>query len=73
VWQFFKALGIKPRKVGQIPSKADVTAQEAFKTGRLEPRLEEAKAGQRLVFFTQNRHLVTLTQGIRLLYGLWPA
>jgi hypothetical protein len=24
-------------------------------------------------FITQNRHLVTLTQSIRLLYGLWPA
>jgi transposase len=29
--QFFKALGLKPRKVGMIPAKADVDAQEAFK------------------------------------------
>jgi transposase len=48
VRQFLKALGMKPRKVGQIPAKAAVTAQDAFKTGKREPRLEEAKAGQRL-------------------------
>ena len=53
VRQFFKSLGMKPRKVGQIPAKADVTAQEAFKTGQLEPRLAEATSGQRLVFFLE--------------------
>lgn len=31
VRQFLKALGMKPRKVGMIPAKADVEAQEAFK------------------------------------------
>ena len=31
VRQFLKALGMKPRKVGMIPAKADVDAQEAFK------------------------------------------
>jgi transposase len=30
VRQFLKALGMKPRKVGMIPAKADVDAQEAF-------------------------------------------
>ena len=29
--QFLHALGMKPRKVGTIPAKADVEAQEAFK------------------------------------------
>jgi transposase len=29
--QFLKALGMQPRKVGMIPAKADVEAQEAFK------------------------------------------
>ena len=58
VRQFFKSLGMPPRKVGQIPAKADVTAQEAFKTGHLEPRLAEAKAGQRLVFFMEAAHVV---------------
>lgn len=31
VRQFLKVLGMKPRKVGMIPAKADVEAQEAFK------------------------------------------
>ena len=31
VRQFLHALGMKPRKVGMIPAKADVEAQEAFK------------------------------------------
>jgi len=31
VRQFLKALGMQPRKVGMIPAKADVAAQETFK------------------------------------------
>lgn len=31
VRQFLKALGMKPRRVGMLPAKADVVAQEAFK------------------------------------------
>jgi transposase len=31
VRQFLHSLGMKPRKVGTIPAKADVEAQEAFK------------------------------------------
>ena len=58
VRQFLKSLGMKPRKVGQIPAKADVAAQEAFKTEQLEPRLEEAKSGQRVVFFMDAAHFV---------------
>jgi len=58
VRQFLKSLGMKPRKVGQIPAKADVEAQEAFKTQALEPRLAEAQAGQRLVFFMDAAHFV---------------
>jgi transposase len=58
VRRFLKSLGMKPRKVGQIPAKADVTAQENFKTGQLEPRLAEAKCGQRIVFFMDAAHVV---------------
>jgi transposase len=58
VRQFLKALGMKPRTVGQIPAKADVTAQEDFKTKQLAPHLEEAKAGQRVVFFLDAAHFV---------------
>ena len=38
VRQCLKAVGMKPRQVGQMPAKADVTAQEACKTGQLAPR-----------------------------------
>jgi transposase len=55
--KFLKKLGMKPRKVGQIPAKADVKEQEGFKEEQLEPRLAEAKAGQRLVFFMDGRAL----------------
>ena len=58
VRQFLKSLGMKRRKVGQIPAKADVEAQERFKTEALEPRLEEAKLGQRVVFFMDAAHFV---------------
>jgi len=49
--KFLKAMGMEPRKGGQIPSKAGLQEQKAFKEGQLEPRLKEAKAGQRLIFF----------------------
>ena len=55
---FLQHLGLKCRKVGMIPAKADVEEQEAFKTTKLEPRLEEAKAGQRAVFFVDAAHFV---------------
>ena len=41
-----------------IPATADVEVQEAFKTTDLEPRLEQAKAGQRAVFFMDAAHFV---------------
>ena len=58
VRRFLKSLGMKPRKVGQMPAKADASTQEAFKTEQLEPRLAEAKAGQRVVFFMDAAHFV---------------
>src|SRR5438128_2814790 len=56
--QFLKKLGMKPRKLGQIPAKADPEVQEAFKAEQLEPRLAEAQAGQRAVFFMDAAHFV---------------
>lgn len=44
---FLKQIGMKYRKVGVIPAKADVTVQDTFKTNELEPRLTEAQTGQR--------------------------
>jgi transposase len=58
VRQFLQSLGMKPRQVGQIPAKVDVAAQEACKTAQLEPRLAEAKAGERVVFFLDAAHFV---------------
>lgn len=58
VRQFLQSLGMKPMKVGMIPAKADVEAQEEFKEKSLEPRLEEAKAGTRAVFFLDAAHFV---------------
>jgi transposase len=58
VRQFLKSLGMKPRKVGQIPAKADVPVQEDFKARQLAPRLEEAASGRRLVFFMDAAHFV---------------
>jgi transposase len=55
---FLKRMGMKCRKVGMIPAKADVAAQAAFKTAELEPRLAEAQAGQRAVFFVDAAHFV---------------
>jgi transposase len=55
---FLKSIGMKPRRVGQIPAKADVEKQEEFKTEELEPRLEEAKEGKRVVIFMDAAHFV---------------
>lgn len=55
---FLKKIGMKCRKVGVIPSKADPEVQEAFKKKELMPRLEEAKEGKRAVFFVDAAHFV---------------
>jgi len=55
--EFFKVLGIKHRKIGMIPSKANPDIQDEFKK-KLEPRLEEAKQGKRAVFFMDAAHFV---------------
>lgn len=51
VGEFLKTLGIKRLKVATIPAKADVEAQETFLTDQLAPRLQQAQAGSRAVFF----------------------
>lgn len=58
VRKFLKSIGMKLRKVGVIPSKADDDKQEDFKKNELEPRLEEAKKGERAVFFVDAAHFV---------------
>lgn len=56
--QFLKRLGLKRLKVGHIPSKADPEKQKVFLEEELEPRLEEARKGERHVFFVDAAHFV---------------
>jgi transposase len=58
VREFFKSIGMAPRKVGMIPAKADPDEQERFIKEELEPRLEEAESCQRVVFFVDAAHFV---------------
>ena len=58
VREFLKSIGMAPRKVGMIPAKADPEEQESFLKEQLEPRLEEARGGQRVVFFVDAAHFV---------------
>jgi len=58
VRHFLKSLGMCVQKVGMIPAKADPEVQESFKKKELEPILEEAKQGQRAVFFVDAAHFV---------------
>jgi transposase len=58
VRQFLQRLGLRRRKVGSVPAQADWAEQEAFQTQMLEPRLQEARAGKRIVFFVDAAHFV---------------
>lgn len=58
VRQFLNDIGMKCRKVGVLPAKADPDVQEEFKKKELEPRLEEAQQGKRAVFFVDAAHFV---------------
>lgn len=55
---YLKTLDIKWRKVGNIPAKVDIEAQQKFHDEQLQPRLEEAKAGKRTVYFVDAAHFV---------------
>lgn len=55
---FLRRLGLQCRKVGMLPAKADVEQQAEFLHDQLEPRLAEAQAGQRHVYFLDSAHFV---------------
>jgi len=55
---FLKKLGLKPRKVGMIPAKADVEAQNKFLKEELKPRIEETQEGKRVLYFVDAAHFV---------------
>ena len=56
--KFLKHICMEPRKVAAIPAKAAPLAQREFLTQKLEPCLEEAKTGKRVVFFMDASHFV---------------
>jgi transposase len=64
VRQFLHRLGLAPRKVASIPIPPKATLPEHAKTQKtfldkeLEPRLEEARQGQRRLFFVDAAHFV---------------
>lgn len=58
VRKFVRALGLKRRKTGFIPAKADVEKQKLFLDNELEPRLKEAREGKRNLFFVDAAHFV---------------
>jgi transposase len=55
---FVHRLGMKFRKVAAVPSKADPAEQEKFRKQKLDPRLEQAEAGTRKVYFVDAAHFV---------------
>jgi len=58
VKKFFKSMGMRCLKVGFVPSKADPEVQQKYKSEKLSPRLSEAEAGERAVFFVDAAHFV---------------
>lgn len=55
---YLNSLGVKFRKVGGIPAKANLDEQKAFVENKLQPRLDEAERGERKVFFIDAAHFV---------------
>lgn len=58
---FLKRLGMRHRKMGTIPGKGDEDKwkeQRTFLDEQLNPRLDEAEAGDRKVFFVDASHFV---------------
>lgn len=56
--RIMKKLGMGYRKAGQVPGKADGAKQLDFLENELRPKLDEAEAGTRKVFFVDASHFV---------------
>ena len=56
--QFLHRSGLRCQRVGSLPAKADPVVQAAFLRTQLQPRPDEAVAGQRQVFFVDAAHFV---------------
>jgi transposase len=58
VRKFLKGIGLKFRKLGMIPAKADAAEQAKFLDERLWPRLKQARRLKRVVCFVDAAHFV---------------
>ncbi|MEZ4989826.1 MAG: IS630 family transposase [Saprospiraceae bacterium] len=58
VRRFMHRLGMKPRKTGHIPAKADPDRQQKFLNEQLLPVLEKARLGQCQLFFGDAAHFM---------------
>ena len=58
VRKFLKGLGLKFRKLGMIPARADAAEQAEFLEERLRPRLKQARRLKRVVCFVDAAHFV---------------
>jgi transposase len=58
VRKFLKGLGLKSRKLGMIPAKADADVQRKSLDERLWPRLRQARRLRRVVCFVDAAHFV---------------
>jgi len=58
VRKYLNSIGMKPRRLGMIPAKADPDEQRKFLEQKLQSRIEQAKAGQRVLLFTDAAHFV---------------
>jgi transposase len=55
---YLKAVGMKCRKVGMLPAKANPDEQAHFKQEKLDPALHQAQNGQGKLFFVDAAHFV---------------
>jgi transposase len=55
---YLKSLDITWRKVGSVPAKVNIHAQQKFHDEQLIPKLDEARAGKRAVYFVDAAHFV---------------
>lgn len=55
--RFLKKIGMKRRKVGAVPAKADPEVQKSFVEHELSPRLAEMKKDEREIFLSMPRIL----------------
>lgn len=58
VLRFMHAIGMKQRKTGYVPAKADASKQQLFLNEKLMPLLKKAKAGDCYLFFMDESHFM---------------